>query len=271
MIPEIVFQHGWGFSRHLWEPVLERLPEAIARQTKGNGAGSSFMRQETSGNAESHDGSYPIRLQAVDRGYYRKPRHVAPFSEGSSPRIVVTHSFGLHLVPETIWRQADAVISLGGFLSFHLDDQRAAALSRRITARMARRFREVPLRVLDEFHTNCLCHGESAPADIAAVTYRRFRNGEGDVIDEDLLAHDLKMLDQSVLNHRLLERIPFVMIVHGESDAVVPVDHAFHMRYALPQAETLILSGANHLLPVTAVDVVLDSINLALSTTAVSV
>ena len=52
---------------------------------------------------------------AIERGYGQREPHQPSWAELPGQRLVIAHSLGLHLLPEPVLQQADAVVSLAGF------------------------------------------------------------------------------------------------------------------------------------------------------------
>ncbi len=171
----IIAYHGWGFASDDWRPWEEYLPEEA-------------------------------ELSLFDRGYFGMPSE-PDFRDGCR-RILLTHSYGLHLVPESQFAKADLLVIIGGFCSFH-PEGRAGVRSRRVLRRMVRRFDEHPERVLKEFYRNTW-HPASPPE----------RNPVP--MKEELLANDLARLGRSSCNPDLLSQAGSVCMFHGAGDIIVP-------------------------------------------------
>ena len=55
---------------------------------------------------------------AVERGYGQRQPHQPTWTEQPGQRLVIVHSLGMHLLPESVLRRADAVVILAGFAAF---------------------------------------------------------------------------------------------------------------------------------------------------------
>lgn len=207
MVEAIAF-HGWAFNSTVWR-AWERLFA---------GAG--------------------VVLKAFDRGYYGNP--CAPLlSDNTTGRIVIAHSYGLHLCPPEIRRTADALIVFGGFSSFHPDREPARRRSAHLYDAMCAQFAHAPVKVLDAFFARCGCP-ESARRDIT---------GE---MDTDLLHRDLLDLGRSFIDLKGNPGNPAVLVLHGSEDRIVPVEKG---RELASQIGTRVsyceLTTAGHALPFT--------------------
>ena len=210
---EAIAYHGWAFDRYCWHPWQDRFAEQ------------------------------GIPLRAFDRGYFGAPTQPT-FEYPSSQKIILAHSYGLHLCPSQQLRAADLIIVFGGFQRFHPPNRpgysQAERRSRRVLQQMIRQLDRVPEQVLEAFWQNCGLPPEHWPNASARVLQP--------------LAHDLRDLDHSLLCVEFLARRPKVLILHGREDAIAPLSQGQDLAQALfNNAEWFALDGP-HALPFTQVD-----------------
>ena len=196
---DVVAQHGWGFGAWCWDRWRDVLPAGFA-------------------------------LHCPDRGYFGPAVAVA-----ARPRIVLAHSFGLHLLSPQLW-VAELIVILSGFRSFHSASARQARRSRRTVEQMLVRLEREPAALLADFYARC-----GAPPD------SRWPGA----IDADGLRRDLQLLQESVLELSAIPGTAQVLILHGSRDRVVPVERAEELREMLPNSALAIVAEAGHALPLT--------------------
>lgn len=237
---EIVFQHGWALTADIWHPLV----------------GSLRAR------------SISFKEQLADRGYFGSPVALGGFSQSATSRVVVAHSFGLHLVPREVLASANAVVLLAAFINFHVSDDREAALSRRMTTRMIKRFKQEPEAVLREFYANCSGakpNGCDAGFDPGPGLPSGDQIQSPSLRNDALLLSDLERLAADEFDYKLLEGVENIHILHGIDDHIVSTEHAYTLKAHLPAACVSIVSTADHLLPLAAVEETVDAIESALS------
>lgn len=231
---DIIVYHGWGFDRTCWHDWGDRFT------------------------AQGH------RVQTFDRGYlsgaidaekeqFATPSFALPsFVEDSVDnafdaqiiqRILILHSFGLHLCPIETIQQSDRVIIFGGFLCFHPEESRLNRRSKRVVGKMGDRLQTHPLEVLQQFWTNCY-----APVS---------RLGKGATatpqVNIQLLHQDLERLNtvnSDETSHLLsaLRQIPNRTMIHGEADQIVPLSQGAKLADAV-SAPLITVPNAGHALP----------------------
>lgn len=208
MKAEAIVFHGWGFDGSCWKAWEEPLSAA------------------------------GIAMKTYDRGYYGWPA-TAAFSAGVAARIVITHSFGLHLRPAEIRDAADLLIVFSSFNTFHPDTVPAKRRSERLYRAMCDRFRNEPRSVLDAFFAQCDCPESARPQKTAHM-------------DVDLLQEDLRDLAESVIPPAQPGIARTVLVFHGIEDRILPVakgrDLASHFG---PSAVCYEIGNAGHALPFT--------------------
>ncbi|NJR68796.1 MAG: hypothetical protein HC771_09105 [Synechococcales cyanobacterium CRU_2_2] len=219
---EAIAYHGWGYDRHFWQPWETLL-------------------------AQQH-----IVLKCFDRGYFGSP--VQPtFSHSTGRRLILAHSYGLHLCPPELLQAADAVVVFASFVQFHPQEARARRRSQRILQRMIDQCRLDPESVLRAFWETC-GHG---------LKLREQAIGEQTICEQTiceqttpLLVDDLVALGRSQMNledwMRSPQNSPLIILIQGNQDHIVPSSRAPDLLefWANPNA-TLIQMDGPHALPVT--------------------
>ena len=199
-VVDVVAQHGWGFGAWCWDRWRDVLPAGF-------------------------------ELHCPDRGYFGPAVAAA-----GRPRIVVAHSLGLHLLPPPLWAEAELVVIISGFRSFHSSCDRQARRSRRTVEQMLARLGREPAALLADFYARC---GASSEGHCPEVV-----NGDG-------LRRDLQLLQESVLELAAIPDVAQVLLLHGSRDRVVPVERAEELRELLPNSALAIVAEAGHALPLT--------------------
>lgn len=151
---EIHAYHGWGFDSQFWSSFKELMPENVL-------------------------------LKAADRGYFGgifEPE----FSDSSASKVLLLHSFGLHWCPKDKFTQADHIVVLNGFETFHPKDRKAKSRSKKILKSMISEFKKNPEKVLKAFYKNCFHPGEKDHASLNWMNNSR-------------LADDLTLMNKSKL------------------------------------------------------------------------
>jgi pimeloyl-[acyl-carrier protein] methyl ester esterase len=205
---EIIFFHGWGF----------------------NGASWSTWH---------HD----LGATVFDRGYFLRQRQLAP---EDFPKIIVTHSLGLHFVPTDLFSQCQKLVIIGGFRSFHEFSERR---SKSINKAMKRKLKTAPHEVLQNFYERCGLLDGLHP--------------ETNNLNVQLLMNDLDYLDSVQMDLNLLKGIPKIEILHGEMDEIVSVSHAQNLREQLTNATLRLHPTAGHALPFNCSDWCMQSLSIS--------
>lgn len=173
---EVIAYHGWGFDASCW----------YEWQSQFDQQGWTF--------------------QSFDRGYWQQA--IEPtFNPFAQTKMVMVHSYGLHLCPITQLQQADVLVILSSFAEFHstsVNKQR----SRQMLQQMIDQFRLHPESVLSQFRVKCY-HPFAWQGTISAS------------INSELLLHDLNQLQTASLDLALLQPIPKILILHGSQDRIV--------------------------------------------------
>lgn len=204
---EVIAYHGWGFDASCWDRWEPFISEEI-----------SFL--------------------AFDRGYF-STAYEPEFTSGEHGRIVLVHSFGLHLCSQTVLNQADLLVIFGGFLSFHPHAAQFRRRSRLVLKQMINRLKEDPHRVLNDFYRNVFDPQEGWPPPEK-------------ILNRTLLLDDLQKLDESEIVSERLNKIPKICILHGFRDGIVPRTKGRELYDVLqPGSKYLEIKKAGHALPFT--------------------
>ena len=197
--------HGWGFDHQFWQPWLEQLSQ------QGN-------------------------VQPYDRGYFGTPQDIKT-DQSFDKTILITHSFGLHWVEQSLFDQADLLVICSGFMYFHPYTAQYKRRSRLILQEMINNMEEDPREVLSNFYENCYAPENPPKADIEEFNHQ-------------LLLDDLRRLQNSDLSHQRLEPADKICILHGSDDHVVPNKKGRQI-YTQLQAKSQYfeIKGGGHALP----------------------
>lgn len=179
----------------------------------------------------------------LDRGYFSNapPEMVTPPTETESI-VLITHSFGLHLLPQYLFSHASLVVIIGGFATFHPSEASANKRSKRILDRMLKNLSSNPQQVLKEFFHN---------------SYSPLPSPNIELLDRpniSRLLSDLRDLDQQMFKLKLLENIPKIIILHGQQDQIIPMTKGLDLQNKLTNCKVNIISNAGHALPFTHIE-----------------
>ena len=227
IMADIIVYHGWGFDRSCWQAWIQRFA------------------------ADGH------RIQAFDRGYFSKvfqgehkqangptfSNHAVgeTYKEQAHQRILILHSFGLHLCPIEIIQQSDQVIIFGGFLCFHPEDSRLNRRSKRVVGKMGDRLQTYPLEVLQQFWTNCY-------APVSPLTKEELKGVNIPLLHQDLERLNTTTIDETSPLLSALRHIPNMTVIHGEADQIVPLSQGATLADAV-SAPLITVPNAGHALP----------------------
>ncbi|HIK40460.1 alpha/beta hydrolase [Thermoleptolyngbya sp. M55_K2018_002] len=215
---EAIAYHGWGFDADLWQPW------AAALKTAG------------------------VEVQLFDRGYFGLPNQPG-FSQQPSRKVILAHSYGLHLCPVEQMHQADLVLVFSGFSSFHPLSGRSRDRSKSILQIMIQQFEKTPSLVLQNFYKKCFSPVEVDPAWCEPSESFRVRENR---LNSALLLQDLQQLDESIQNLDHLPQTAHAIAFHGQSDRIVPFpDTPEQATHLLARAEFISIPNAGHLLHLT--------------------
>ncbi len=191
-----VFQHGWGFDATCWQAWMPIVPSQC-------------------------------EISLLDRGYFGNKVELH-----GSPDVVVTHSFGLHLMPPEIYAQTKVLIILGGFL--HLHPKEEGKRSKVYLTWLKKSLKSNPATALEQFYKDC---GYSAAVPNST--------------NVSLLIEDLERLNHNVFDYTLIKSIPEITIFHGMHDKISKVEKAIELHSFLPHSRLVTFEKANHALPFT--------------------
>lgn len=203
---EVLAVHGWGFDRRCWQFWQEQFEQR----------GYSF--------------------QAFDRGYFNHPSEPI-FTENASKKIILVHSFGLHLCPIDLLQQADLLIAFNSFLSFHPETKAAKRRSQLVLQQMIRQFEQAPEIVLENFYVQ--------------AGYAQLQN-DVQAIDYPLLRQDLQQLGESRLDPVYLKSIAKILVFQSSNDRIVAASQTQEFLTEFPQScELMSFLNTEHALPFT--------------------
>ncbi|NJO81075.1 MAG: alpha/beta hydrolase [Cyanobacteria bacterium RM1_2_2] len=175
---EAIAYHGWGFDASCWRD-WQRYFEQQGWQ-----------------------------FQAFDRGYWQRPS--APkFNPTAQTKLLLVHSYGLHLCPPDQLQQANIMVIFSSFARFHPASEPLKRRSQKILQQMIAQFAVNPLQVLSQFRLNC--HHPCA-----------WQATLSDHFDSDLLLHDLNHLQTAEIDLALLQKIPQILDFQGDQDRHCP-------------------------------------------------
>ena len=209
----ILAQHGWGFGADCWDDWRDVLP-------------ANFT------------------LHCSDRGYF------GPVVATVSRRfqILITHSFGLHMVVPEFVAAAELVVVISGFRHFHAERPSSARRSRRTVEQMLVRLQDEPEALLVDFHARC---GTGVTGGIDRTDGTEDFGGQSRVVDRRRLYGDLQFLQDSFLDLYSLSGVGRVLVLHGDHDRIVPRERATDLHRALCNSELSVVAAAGHALPMT--------------------
>lgn len=198
----VLLQHGWGFDRSMWEPWLQSGPD--------------------------------FDFLIPDRGYFGNP--VEP--DISYAKIAVSHSLGLHFLPDELFPKLNLLVIISGFQEFHPNTPIERTFSQRIVRHMLKNLIDDTNTVLKGFYKNC--YFPAAPD--SQINHQP---------ETSLLNRDLEMLDRHKMNIETLRKAARIVIIHGMKDAIVPHNKAYQLQYSLPGSEIITAEDGGHMIPVT--------------------
>lgn len=175
---EVIAYHGWGFDASCWHDWQIQFEQA------------------------------GWRFQAFDRGYWRQS--VSPtFNPNAEIKLLMVHSYGLHLCPVEQFQRANRIVIFCSFAQFHPTSEPLKRRSQKILQQMIDQFMIDPQRVLYNFQTKCY-HPCTRQGTLSAN------------FDSDLLLHDLNDLQTATMDLALLRTIPQILVLQGNQDQIVP-------------------------------------------------
>ncbi|HEY9629912.1 MAG TPA: alpha/beta hydrolase [Coleofasciculaceae cyanobacterium] len=230
--PVAIAYHGWGFDASCW-----RSWEQQFDKTK-------------------------VRFQAFDRGYFGCPAEASfgqavgfgqPASFERSPKILLAHSYGLHLCPIAQLQQADLLVIFSSFSEFHPQRVSLRRRSQAILQLMLNQLDANPQLVLENFRSKCYFPHSEAVQPEGHLAYNL-----------ELLISDLIHLGNTSLSLAMTgeswQQIPKI-IFHGTQDQIVSPDRVQALLNLLGNAEYIEIPDAGHALPFTHVQTCWSALN----------
>ncbi len=229
-----VFLHGWGFGPECWTG------------WKGSIPNSHFF----------------------DRGYFKTPIPLCDLENC----LVITHSYGLHMLAQAELSRIKKLVIIGGFVHIHGKQNTKAYL-----AWLMKGLKTHPEGTLTQFYRDCGLE-EKAAKDInlpalftSSVSFQAlsttsgssakfkaipsspavvFLPGEVNKANLPLLIQDLNSLNNSILDIERLKIIPEILLLHGTEDQIAPLEKAIELQSLLPNSKLITLDGGTHALPI---------------------
>lgn len=204
---EIITYHGWGFDSNCWQAMQDSVPPQICWKN-------------------------------FDRGYFNYA-NAPEFTDGKTLKVIITHSFGLHQCDPGVFKKADVLVIMSGFLRFHPKAAQFRRRSKLVLNEMINQFEQYPENVLKTFYRNVF-HPEKS-----------FKLPQQE-INKSLLLNDLKKLDKSEMLLPELKKTARVCIFQGTDDAIVPKGKGRALYEQLgKQAQYFEIKKAGHAIPIT--------------------
>lgn len=213
---ELILQHGWAFDGSAWEtwtPYLNESPD------------------------------YELTAVKPDRGYFGQRGDKPCFDHEDSLKIVIVHSFGLHLLPHDLFAETDLFVAISSFSSFHQEDRLSQKRSHRTIRLMQERLNQAPMEVIDQFY--------SSSYSPLLTSHALLKRGPSQDCDIDLLQADLAFMDQNILPLELLKQPKQLLFLHGSEDGIISADSSIKLHQSLPESSLVLFEGAGHALPFT--------------------
>lgn len=107
---------------------------------------------------------------------------------------------------------------------------------------VTRAFKKNPTEMLTRFDSIVL-HGDAHYKSLREHTPARSALGDE---EHARLGEWLRYLGRESAEHLAFENFPSTLIIHGEEDAVVPLDQATYWQRALPKSDIIVVPGCSH-------------------------
>ena len=180
--------------------------------------------------------------QCGDRGYGPRPPKTVAWLDSAGPRVVIAHSFGPHLLPSHVLKQADAVVLLASFGRFVPEGRSGRQLRHALTA-MADQLRGPDAEtMLQAFLERAAAPQSTSLLPPGIPTEPLGQSGR------QRLGEDLERLANTAGLPAGFPTDARVLIVEGGEDQIVVPEARQLLRSALPAADTLVLAGVGHCL-----------------------
>lgn len=182
---QVIAYHGWGFDPSVWKPLQKNMQPFV-------------------------------HFQAADRGYFSDS--FAPGWDNSSARekLLLVHSYGLHLCDQEVLQQADHLVIISGFLNFHPTTKEEHKRSKLFLRKMQSQFVDSPKKVLQKFYERVF-YPEEPKLTVP------------DNLHHDLLLSDLGDLDHDNRTNADIFDTNSITIIHGAEDKIVDNELAREM------------------------------------------
>jgi pimeloyl-[acyl-carrier protein] methyl ester esterase len=216
MTAEVIAYHGWGFDSTCWQAW------------------------------EQHFRATGLRFQTFDRGYFGHPVEVK-FER--STKILLAHSYGLHLCPIAHLQQADLLIIFNSFSEFHPQPESLKRRSQAMLKTMLNQLEANPQLVLKNFRSKCYF-----PQPEEAIENKPY--------NLEKLIYDLNNLNKASITFDGLEQIPKI-VLHGAKDRIVSPHQGKALLNLLGNnAQYIEIPDAGHALPFTHFQTCLSALNV---------
>ena len=242
---EIIAYHGWGFDRTCWQSWADRFEQAgikfrvIDRGYFGAASGGE--------NPSKRDGQPDLQVlwdghlaRPIWAGKMPTPQLSRSFNSKvahHASKVIFVHSYGLHLCPIADLLQAELLVIFSSFQTFHPFKESPKRRSQQILRQMLMQLENKPELVLDNFRQKC-----DAPSVQSPMT----------CLNLDRLVEDLQDLDTCAIDLTLLANLPQILVFHGSSDRIVPVQKGQELVKALSSnSQYFEIADAGHALPFT--------------------
>lgn len=202
---EVHAYHGWGFDAHFWNPIKSKLSEHIL-------------------------------LKRADRGFFGG-EFIPEFDEESKIKVLFLHSFGVHWCPPEKKEQADIVVILNGFNTFHPNENPSKARSKKVLKGMVNYFKKDPDTVLKAFYKNCFGSFEVIEPNLS------WKN-------RSLLLKDLNALNKTKLKLTNQTKADW-LVIDSSKDRIVPENRGQELLAFLGADKYHKYEGGVHAFPAT--------------------
>jgi hypothetical protein len=208
---KIVFQHGWGFSGEIWQG----------------------WKKITSG----------FNSYFLDCGYFSDPITSDIAENDNVNYLIISHSFGLHLISEQIINNAKACVIFGGFHKLCSSEEDGKNRHEIMFYKMIENFKKCPEETLEKFYRN-VYFPENAIDKINMIKNKIS-------INYTLLHDDLIKMTNHELRIETFKKIPQIIIMYGKKDRIVPFEKGKELHKKLTNSTYFEFEDAGHALPFT--------------------
>ena len=207
----IITCHGWGFNPTFWRELEYRMANRFI-------------------------------FNHADRGYFGTPSNPRFPDDPQIRKILFLHSFGLHWCDDKLFKQADHIVIMAGFLNFHPENGEDFKRSKLTLREMQAQFVDSPDEVLKRHYINSF-HPQKP----------NFQPPAG--IQHDLLLADLGVIDHDTHVRQRIYDAGSITILHGSDDLIVDKNTAREMYHDLRlRSQYFEIMNSGHSFPVTHAD-----------------